>query len=168
MSSIIQRLICVCASVPVCACVCAGAMLKCQHAFPFPAAPLLPPQLALHMAAHVRRRRRRRRRRCPCRRCRRLPFAFCAQLPASLCHASPDCLPVRAIEISTGAKVIQFNASPADGRAGSSGSPGESLAYPYITCREAPGEKRGTGWRGCAAAGLLCAATGIAFKKLLS
>lgn len=154
-----------CVRVCVCACVCPGAMLKCQHAFPFPAAPLLPSQLALHMAAHVRRRRRRR---CPCRRCRRLPFAFCAQLPGSLCHAPPDCLPVRAIEISTGAKVIQFNASPGDGQAGSSGSPGESLAYPYITCREAPGEERGKGGSGCAAAGLLSAATGIAFKKLLS
>lgn len=164
MSSIIQRLICVCVCASVC--VCAGAMLKCQHAFPFPAAPLLPPLLALHMTAHVRRRRRRRRSRCPCRRC-RLPFAFCAQLPHSPLPSPPspsptDCLPVRAIEISTGAKVIQFNASPGDGQAGSSGSAGESLAYPYITCRESreKGKGRGLGVQenGEAALRLVCSA----------
>jgi len=65
------------------------------------------------MAAHVRRPCR------PCRRC-RLPFAFCAA--ASLYPPLPSLIPcpplltptARAIEISTGAKVIQFNGSPGD------------------------------------------------------
>lgn len=90
-------------------------------------------------------------------------FAF--RLLCPLRCPSPGCLPVRAIEISTGAKVIQFNASPGDGQAAQAAR--ESPLH--ILTQPAGRDKTQAGRGGCSrGAGHGGAATGIAFKKLLS